>query len=62
MGSVPLAGFRAEIFLEFALFAFVLVGIGRRFPLEDVAEAVVWLLSDAASYVTATILPVAGGR
>ena len=29
---------------------------------EEVAEAIVWLLSDAASYVTGTILEVTGGR
>lgn len=29
---------------------------------QEVAEAVVWLLSDAASYVTGAVLPVAGGR
>ena len=29
---------------------------------EEVAEAIVWLLSDAASYITGTVLPVAGGR
>ena len=28
----------------------------------EVAEAVCWLLSDAASYVTGAVLPVAGGR
>ena len=29
---------------------------------EEVAEAIVWLLSDAASYTTSTILNVTGGR
>lgn len=29
---------------------------------EEIAEAIVWLLSDAASYVTGSILDVAGGR
>jgi NAD(P)-dependent dehydrogenase (short-subunit alcohol dehydrogenase family) len=29
---------------------------------QEVAEAVAWLLSDAASYVTATVLEVGGGR
>lgn len=29
---------------------------------QEVAEAIVWLLSDAASYVTGATLPVAGGR
>ena len=29
---------------------------------EEVAEGIVWLLSDAASYVTGVILPISGGR
>lgn len=29
---------------------------------EEIAEAIVWLLSDAASYVTGAVIPVSGGR
>jgi len=42
--------------------------LGRATPLgragrpDEIAEAIVWLLSDAASYVTGSILDVAGGR
>lgn len=36
--------------------------IGRAGRPEEVAEAIVWLLSDAASYATGAILDVAGGR
>ena len=38
------------------------VPIGRAGFAEEVAEAVLWLLSPAASYVTGTILEVGGGR
>lgn len=39
-----------------------LVPLGRAGTAEEVAEAVVWLLSDAARYVTGTIIDVTGGR
>lgn len=39
-----------------------LVPMGRTGPPEEVAEAVVWLLSPAASYVTGSLLDVGGGR
>lgn len=38
------------------------VPMGRVGRAEEVAEAAVWLLSDAASYITGAILPVSGGR
>ncbi|OWU84811.1 sugar dehydrogenase [Oceanicola sp. 22II-s10i] len=36
--------------------------MGRAGTADEVAQAVLWLLSDAASYTTRTILDVAGGR
>jgi NAD(P)-dependent dehydrogenase (short-subunit alcohol dehydrogenase family) len=36
--------------------------MGRPGTPDEVAEAVVWMLSDAASYVTGAVLDVAGGR
>ncbi len=38
------------------------VPMARGGSAEEVAEAVLWLLSDAASYVTGASLPVSGGR
>jgi len=38
------------------------VPMGRGGTAEEVAEAVLWLLSDAAGYVTGACLPVGGGR
>ncbi len=36
--------------------------IGRPGTVDEVGEAIVWLLSDASSYVTGALLDVAGGR
>ncbi len=38
------------------------VPLGRAGKAEDVAEAVLWLLSDQSAYTTGTIVDVAGGR
>ena len=38
------------------------VPMARGGSAEEVAEAVLWLLSDAASYVTGALVPVSGGR
>ena len=38
------------------------VPLGRAAQPQEIAEAIVWLLSDAASYVTGTVLRAAGGR
>jgi NAD(P)-dependent dehydrogenase (short-subunit alcohol dehydrogenase family) len=38
------------------------VPIGRGGTAEEVAEAVLWLLSDKARYVTGTVFNVSGGR
>jgi NAD(P)-dependent dehydrogenase (short-subunit alcohol dehydrogenase family) len=38
------------------------VPMGRAGSAQEVAQAIVWLLSDAASYVTGTVMDVSGGR
>ncbi|MGH1354244.1 MAG: SDR family oxidoreductase [Thalassovita sp.] len=38
------------------------IPLGRSGSAEEVAETILWLLSDQASYVTRTLLDVAGGR
>ena len=38
------------------------VPMGRDSKPEEVAEAVIWLCSDAATYITGCALPVDGGR
>ena len=38
------------------------IPLGRAAAAEEVAEAILFLLSDAASYITGTVLRVAGGR
>jgi NAD(P)-dependent dehydrogenase (short-subunit alcohol dehydrogenase family) len=38
------------------------VPMGRTGSAEEVAEAVLWLASDAASYITGVIVPISGGR
>ena len=39
-----------------------MVPMGRGGSAEEVAEAILWLLSEQASYVTGSILPISGGR
>jgi NAD(P)-dependent dehydrogenase (short-subunit alcohol dehydrogenase family) len=36
--------------------------LGRAGTADEVAETIVWLLSDASSYVTGALIDVAGGR
>lgn len=38
------------------------VPMGRTGSAEEVAEAILWLASDAASYVTGILVPISGGR
>jgi NAD(P)-dependent dehydrogenase (short-subunit alcohol dehydrogenase family) len=38
------------------------VPMGRTGSAEEVAEAVLWLASEAASYITGAIVPISGGR
>lgn len=38
------------------------VPMGRTGSAEEVAEAVLWLASDAASYITGILVPISGGR
>jgi NAD(P)-dependent dehydrogenase (short-subunit alcohol dehydrogenase family) len=38
------------------------IPLGRGAKAEEIADAVVWLLSPAAAYITGAILPVSGGR
>ena len=38
------------------------VPLGRFGRPQEVAETVAWLLSDHSSYITGTVIPVAGGR
>ena len=39
-----------------------MVPLGRAGTAEEVAEVILWLLSDAASYVTGACVPIGGGR
>jgi NAD(P)-dependent dehydrogenase (short-subunit alcohol dehydrogenase family) len=36
--------------------------LGRAGSADEVAQTIVWLLSDASSYVTGAVIDVAGGR
>lgn len=44
------------------LVALLLVSLKRVGKPEEVAKAILWLLSDEASYITGTLLDVSGGR
>ena len=39
-----------------------LIPMGRGGTAQEVAQAIVWLLSDAASYTTMSLVDVSGGR
>ena len=36
--------------------------MGRTGSAEEVAEAILWLASDSASYITGILVPISGGR
>jgi NAD(P)-dependent dehydrogenase (short-subunit alcohol dehydrogenase family) len=38
------------------------VPLGRPGAADEVAETILWLLSDAASYICGALVPVSGGR
>ena len=59
---MPAAAAAAAATLEEAGLGRARLGAGDGGTAEEVAESILWLLSDKASYVTRTIVDVAGGR
>jgi NAD(P)-dependent dehydrogenase (short-subunit alcohol dehydrogenase family) len=59
--ATPLTGALAQAYPEFVQKIFPFQIIGRMGDTKEIAEPVVWLLSDSASFITGTALSIDGG-